>query len=85
MRRASDMVRSHGLESSVRFLGPAFGEAFRDLLDNTDLLVMPTYHEERLPYAVLEAMAVGIPPVTCRKAALSRVITHSVDGIFVRP
>jgi len=85
MDRARETVIMHGLESSVRFLGPVFGGGLSELFERTDLLVMPTYHEERLPYAILEAMAVGIPPVTCPKAAIAGLVNDGIEGILVQP
>lgn len=85
MNRAKQYVQTRGLESSVKFLGPVFGAALIDLLQRTDLLVMPTYHEERLPYAILEAMAAGVPPVTCPKAAIADVVNDDIEGVFVEP
>lgn len=54
-------VRSLGLESSVSFVGKVpSGEPVRDLLDQSDIFVMPS-RTEGLPRAMIEAMARGLP------------------------
>ncbi|MGI9205023.1 MAG: glycosyltransferase family 4 protein [Woeseiaceae bacterium] len=82
---ARQAVARGGLESVVRFLGPISGSSMSELLSRTDLLVLPTYWSERLPYAMLEAMAAGVPLVICQKGAIADVVTDQVEGVFVEP
>src|ERR1039458_5183778 len=71
------------LGSAVRFIGPVFGASKNRLWLLADVFVFPTYHKEGLPYALLEAMAAGTPPVTCAVAAIPDVITDGVHGLIV--
>lgn len=73
-----------GLTEDVFFIGPAFGKTKMDLLDNADVLILPTY-AEGLPYALLECMAAGIPAITTRVGAIPDVLVGGVHGIFVPP
>lgn len=82
LREAVDRL---GLAAQVTFAGPTFGEAKVKLLGETDVLVFPTYHREGLPYALLEAMAAGLVPITTRVAAIPDVVTEGVHGLFVPP
>lgn len=54
-------VWAHGLDARVTFTGrlPS-GAAVRDVLDRSDLFVLPSY-TEGLPRAMLEAMSRGLP------------------------
>ena len=82
LRAAVDRL---GLTAQVTFAGPTFGEAKAKLLGEADVLVFPTYHREGLPYALLEAMAAGVVPITTRVAAIPDVVTEGVHGLFVPP
>jgi glycosyltransferase involved in cell wall biosynthesis len=82
LREAVDRL---GLAAQVTFAGPTFGEAKVKLLGEAQVLVFPTYHREGLPYALLEAMAAGLVPITTRVAAIPDVVTEGVHGLFVPP
>lgn len=83
--RLRERVRALGLESYVHFAGPLFGEEKDALWRNADVFVFPTYHREGLPYALLEAMAAGVVPVTTRVGAIPDVMQEGVHGLFVPP
>lgn len=72
-----------GLIHEVTLLGPIFGDAKSQLWLESDVQVFPTYHNEGLPYSILESMAAGCVPVTCRVAAIPDVMADGVHGLFV--
>ena len=80
-----EAVERLGLSAQVTFAGPTFDEAKVKLLAESDVLVFPTYHREGLPYALLEAMAAGLVPITTRVAAIPDVVAEGVHGLFVPP
>lgn len=47
---------------SLTFLGPVYGEAKQQLLESARFVILPT-HSEGLPFAMLEAWAVGTPTI----------------------
>ena len=79
------MVSELNLEPHVQFAGAAFGERKTELTCAADVLVLPTYHAEGLPYALLEGMAAGLVPIVTRIAAIPDVVTEGVHGLFVPP
>jgi glycosyltransferase involved in cell wall biosynthesis len=80
-----EMVTRLGLETHVIFAGPTFGERKVELTCAADLLLLPTYHSEGLPYALLEGMAAGLVPIVTRIAAIPDVVSEGVHGLFVPP
>lgn len=73
------------LQEAVGFAGPAFGERKRALFEEAQVLLLPTYHREGLPYALLEGMAAGLVPVVTRVGAIPDVVEPDVHGVFVPP
>ena len=66
-------------------LGPVFGPAKNLLWLTSDVQVFPTYHNEGLPYSILESLAAGCVPITCAVAAIPDVMQDGVHGVFVPP
>ena len=77
-------VRAARLDDVVKFHGPLFGEQKERLWQAAHVFAFPTYHQEGLPYALLEAMAAGAVPVISPVAAIPDVMQDGVHGIFVR-
>ena len=82
---ARQRVAHHGLEAAVRFVGAAFGAQKDQLMADADLFVFPTYHAERLPYALLESMAAGVVPITSDAGAIPDVVQDGHEGFLVKP
>jgi glycosyltransferase involved in cell wall biosynthesis len=80
-----ELVQQLALGKEVFFAGAAFGERKAKLLRKADVLLLPTYHSEGLPYALLEGMAAGLVPVVTRTAAIPDVVTQDEHGLFVPP
>jgi glycosyltransferase involved in cell wall biosynthesis len=78
-------VEKLGLNEQVTFAGPAFGERKAQLLAQADVLLLPSYHPEGLPYALLEGMAAGLVPIVTRIGAIPDVASDRVHGLFVEP
>lgn len=79
------LVERLDLGDRVTFSGPVFDEAKIKLLHAADAFVFPTFHSEGLPYALLECMAAGVPPITTRVGAIPDVAFAGVHAIFVAP
>ena len=80
-----EKVRALGIEATVDFAGPAFGARKLGLYADAEVFLLPTYHREGLPYALLEAMAAGLVPVVTRVAAIPDVVAEGAHGVFVPP
>ena len=73
-----------GLGNAVQFLGEVTGQAKLDLFRRATLFVLPS-HGEGLPYALLEAMAVGLPVITTPVGAIPEIVEDGHHGFLIQP
>jgi len=78
-------VAELGLSQRVQFAGALSGDAKDSLWRSGDVFVFPTYHREGLPYALLEAMAAGVVPISTRVGGIPDVIHDGLHGLLVQP
>ena len=74
-----------GVDDIVTFAGAVFGERKVQLLAQGEVALLPSYHLEGLPYALLEGMAAGQAPIVTRIGATPEVVQEDVHGLFVPP
>lgn len=72
------------LGDQVRFLGWIDDRQRNTLLAQADLFVLPSYNEA-LPMALLEAMAWGLPVITCPVGGIPDVVVGNENGLLVTP
>jgi glycosyltransferase involved in cell wall biosynthesis len=80
--RLSRIARESGIEPRVRFLG--FHADVRPVYQALDVFAMPSL-SEALPYAVLEAMASGLPVVGTTVGGVPEMIVPGETGLLVPP
>ncbi|MBE9015983.1 glycosyltransferase family 4 protein [Chroococcidiopsidales cyanobacterium LEGE 13417] len=74
-------VKATKIEASVLFLG--YRTDIPQLLKAADLFLFPS-HYEGYPFALLEAMAYGLPIVTSNANPMPEIITDRLDGLLFR-
>ncbi len=74
------LVKRHELEDRTVFLGLVEGEAKWSILQEADLLVLPSYHEN-FGVAVVEAMAAGLPVVISRRVNIWKEVSQAGAGL----
>lgn len=77
------ICREKSLLKYVEFAGYLRGKEKVDALVNSDIFVLPTMHGEGFPYAMIEAMAAGLPIITCSEGAIPEVVKDGVNGFLV--
>ena len=75
-----ERARRLGIEQDVRFLGFVHGEAKARLLAESDVFVLPSYHEN-FGVAAVEAMAAGLPALVSDGVALADEIQVAGAGM----
>lgn len=80
-RSLTSKLHEYNVENKVRFLG--FRSDVSCLLKAADLFVFPTLFEGQ-PFAILEAMASGLPIVTSSASGIPEVIENKVHGLTCR-
>lgn len=80
----NEAIHSRGIGTSVHVLGWVEGDAKRDLLVRSRVLVLPSY-SEGMPNVILEAMAAGLPAITTPVGGIPEIFVEGVNGYFVRP
>jgi glycosyltransferase involved in cell wall biosynthesis len=83
--------RSH-LEAHVQALGLAHAVKFVGNQDDVvpwfqalDLFALPSYGDEGVPQAIMQAMACGIPVVSTPIGAIAEAVDHEVTSLLVPP
>lgn len=83
--QARKRVEAYGLADRVHLVGTIVGAHKHRLLEQTDVLILPSFLPERLPYSLLESMAAGIPAVACAVGGVAELIEHGRTGLLVPP
>ncbi|CAM4014243.1 glycosyltransferase family 4 protein [Deinococcus marmoris] len=78
---AQALASELGIAGRVTFHGHVGGEAKEALLRAASLFVFPSYYAEGQPIVLLEALAWGIPVITCDLQPLTDLITPECGGL----
>ncbi len=82
-RELEALVNRYGLQGSVRFIGPLYGDTKRDAFSAADAFVLPS-HSEGWPMVVLEALGAGVPVFTTTAIPFPELLEHRA-GWMVEP
>ncbi len=77
-------VNKAGISEVVSFEGWVTGENKIGLLENSQILVSPSYNEG-LPISILEAASYGMPIVSTDVGDISSVVKNKVNGVLIQP
>lgn len=76
---------TNGLIKQVKFLGYIDDEQKINFLAQGDLFLFPSLLCEGIPYALLEAMAAGLPVIATLVGAIPEIIKDGEHGILLHP
>jgi glycosyltransferase involved in cell wall biosynthesis len=70
---------------SVELAGQVDGATCARLMSGARAVLLPSAWEETFGLVVVEAMALGVPPVATAHGSFTELITNGVDGVLFRP
>jgi glycosyltransferase involved in cell wall biosynthesis len=73
------------LNSRVRFWGKIDNKRIKDVLAETDVLILPSIWPENQPVSITEAMAARIPVIAARIGGIPELVEHGVTGYVFEP
>jgi glycosyltransferase involved in cell wall biosynthesis len=77
-------ARELGLESCIEFAGYRSQSDVAELLNDTDILILPSF-AEGVPVVLMEAMAAEVPVITSQIAGIPELVDHGVSGLLIPP
>jgi glycosyltransferase involved in cell wall biosynthesis len=83
-RAAEQLIRDFDLAEYVQFVGPVESDRKESLLALADIFVLPSRNEGQ-PYAILEALAAGLPIISSSVGCIPETVREGVEGFLVEP
>jgi len=76
-------INRQGLNNYITTPGYVEGQKKRELLEDSDILLFPTYYNEGCPIVILEAMGVGLAVVSTPVGAIPDIIEDNKNGFII--
>ncbi len=82
---AEDFIRKYGIKNEVKISDGISGSEKIELLQSSHLFVMPTsYKYEGQPWAIIEAMACGLPVISSPKGCIEETVINGRNGYIIQ-
>lgn len=78
------VYQENHLAENVQFLGQITGLSKLELFQKATIFLLPSYGEN-MPFALLEAMAVGLPVITTPVGAIPEIVKDGDNGFLIQP
>ncbi len=83
--KAKLLCSETGIKDSVKFLGYLKDQKKINFLCNGDIFLFPSHYQEGMPYALLEAMAAGLPVIASSTGGVTEIIEQNKNGFLIQP
>lgn len=82
--KLTKLISDNQLEKLVEFRGWIDGQAKHDLLQKSDVFILPSY-SEGMPVSILEAMSYGMPVISTNVGGIPEIVHSEVNGKIIKP
>ena len=72
------------LKDFVEISGFVSGKNKKDILENSEIFLLPTYCQEGCPIVILEAMGAGLAIVATPAGAIPDIVKHNKNGFIIK-
>ncbi|MFX0199681.1 MAG: glycosyltransferase family 4 protein, partial [Candidatus Hodarchaeota archaeon] len=79
-----DIIKEKKLENQIHILGWVTGEQKIQVFKQSDIYVLPSYHEG-LPVSIVEAMAAGAPIISTPIGGIPEAVIENRNGFLIKP
>jgi glycosyltransferase involved in cell wall biosynthesis len=84
MHEVTRHMQEQGCLQHVIMLGSVAGEQKIELLESSDIFILPTYYKyEGQPWVIIEAMAAGLPIVTTDQGCIKEMVIDGENGFII--
>lgn len=82
-KRLDEEIKARKLDNKVIYHGAVYGNEKERLLDNSDMLVFPTFYEcEAFPLVCLEAMSHRLPVISTNEGGIPDIVSDDLTGFI---
>jgi glycosyltransferase involved in cell wall biosynthesis len=79
-----DLISKHSIEDIVEFLGWISNKEKADVLNNSDVYILPSYYEG-LPISILESMSYGKAIIATNVGGIPEIVRNKENGLLINP
>ncbi len=85
LKECIDMSNNFRIISHISFTGWVCQEKVIEYFINSDVFILPTYHQEGMPIVILYALLYGLPIITTRIRGMADILREYNNCLFVEP
>lgn len=84
-KEMKEFIKNKNISNKIEFVGNILDNEKEKLLISSDIFVFVPNQKEGQPLVILEAMAAGLPVITCKTGAIEETVIEGETGLFVKP
>ena len=81
----SRLIDRFGLKSNVILTGFVPNEFISNYYNAADIYLIPTLRAEGLPFALIEAMSIGLPIIASKMGGIPNIMEDGKEGFLINP
>jgi len=81
----SRLIDKFGLKKRIILTGFVPNKSIGNYYNAADIYLIPTLRAEGLPFALIEAMSIGLPIIASKAGGIPNVVKDGKDGLLINP